>query len=267
MAIDDAKLAPMGDPATLKRNAVTQLMAHIYEESGMGVMETGARQRAQIATATLGLSDNPLGKSLFLFKTFSMAMMLKHWNRAASMGTLGSKLGYGTIMAVYGTVIAATINALVRPLLSGQNPPSVKDPKFWASAIMRGGGLGYFGDFLNDELNAQDKNPWEVLGGPMASEAMSAWSITGKPLVDLYNHRKTTEGADLIKYARDHNPANVWYTSAAWDHMLWNRMQEAANPGYLNRMMDRQRKYDRTYWWNPHDAAPAQGPDFSKVAQ
>jgi hypothetical protein len=263
--IPDDRLKDIGDPKTLKRNAQTAIMAHVYEETGMGVMEIGARQRSAISAATLGASDNPVGRSILLFKTFSMAMMLKHWTRMASLQGLSAKVGYGAALTVYGTAIAALGNQ-IRLLLSGQNRQPMNDKKFWAGAVLRGGGLGYMGDFLYDELNSRDQNIAEALGGPLEGEIQDAWNVTGKPMLQAYNGQRTEEAANLIKWGRDHTPvANFWYTQAAFDHILWFQMQEASNPGYLDRMMQRQQKYNRSYWWNPHDRVPTQGPDITEA--
>jgi hypothetical protein len=60
----------------------------------------------------------------------------------------------------------------------------------------------------------------------------------------------------------------MWYTQAAMDHILWNEMQEASSPGYLDRMQVRAYK-DRgtTYFWDPHENLPSQGPDFAKMVR
>lgn len=269
-AIPDEKLADLGDPTTLKRNATTALGAHVEEEAGMGIMTTGARERARIEKILGGGDPNTVGgqvlRSIMLFKTFASSMVMKHWNRAGSMGTLQSKAVYGTILMVYGTAIAAATNLLVRPFLAGQNPPDATDPRFWAHAILRGGGLGYYGDFLYEQLNSKDNSLGAAIGGPLATDVQDIWNLTGGAAFQKIKGDRVDEAAKVIRMARNNNPLlNTWYTSALWDHWLWYNMQEAANPGYLDRMMDRQQAYGRNYFWDPHDALPSQGPDFSKV--
>jgi hypothetical protein len=268
-AIPDEKLKDLGDPQKLKRDATTALGAHINEETGMGVMETGARQRAQVDKFMGGDENKVLGqvgRSVMLFKTFSASMVLKHWERMGSMQTLGSKAVYGTILAVYGTAIAAAINALVRPFVNGQDPPDMTKAKPWMAAMLRGGGLGFYGDFLYDQVNSKDQSIGAALGGTMTTDLQDIWNVTGGAAFKKAKGEKVDEGANLIRLARDNNPLlNVWYTSALWDHWLWYNAQEAVNPGYLDRMMDRQRTYGRQYFWNPHDALPQRGPNFNRV--
>lgn len=268
-SVPDEKLKDLGDPLALKRSATTALMAHISEEAGMGVMETGARERARVAQY-IDADENKvwgqIGRSVMLFKTFTSSMMMKHWERMGSMGTLGGKAMYGTILGIYGTAIAATVNAIVRPFIAGLNPPSIKDKRFWASAILRGGGLGYFGDFLYEQMNSKDQSLGAAAVGPTGTTMADIWNVTGAALIKKQKGERTDEKANLIKLARDNNPLlKTWYTQALWDHLLWYNLQEAANPGYLDRMTDRQQAYGRSYFWSPHDTLPSHGPDISKV--
>lgn len=261
--IPDEKLG--ANATALKRDAATQLMAHVLEEAGMGVMDTGARQRAQLGQATGGATATSTGKSLLLFKTFATSVMLKHWARMASMGTLGSKAGYLSALALYGTAIAATMNG-VRALLAGQELPDYSSGKTWMSAVLRGGGLGYFGDFLYDAENSNGNTFIESLGGPVATAGSDLWNVTGAAAVKAQKGERTDEAGNLVRLARNNTPfTQLWYASAVFDHLLWNAIQEEANPGYLDRLEERQAKFGRQYWWHPNETLPHAGPDPYKA--
>nr|WP_225777068.1 hypothetical protein [Pseudomonas sp. Marseille-Q3773] len=75
-------------------------------------------------------------------------------------------------------------------------------------------------------------------------------------------------GARLIQLGKGHLPgANLWYTKAATDHMIFLQLQEYFSPGYLNRMLRRaQREFGQSYWWEPGESAPTRAPDLGAAA-
>lgn len=264
-AIPDEAIAHLGDPQALRRHASTQLLAHVLEEAGMGAMDTGARQRVtmQIGT-TKGTIGGELLQSVLLFKSFAASMMMKHWARAASMPGAGSKFGYVAPLIVYGTALAALGNQL-RNVLAGRDPDNMASPQFWGAAALRGGGLGFYGDFLYDEFTEHDTSLIAALGGPGATTAEDVWKLTGAAAIHNMRGERTDEGANLIRFAKGNVPVlNLWYLQSAMDHILWNHMQEAASPGYLERMQAKAEGTKGTTWyWQPGEHAPDRAPDIS----
>lgn len=268
-AIPDEKLAQLGNPTDLKRHASTALLGHILEETGMGVMDTGARERASMLFGTTpGTAAGELTRSAFLFKSFAFSMMMKHWARAAAMPTGGGTAAYAARLLVTGTVMGALATQL-RNLSSGKDPANTAEPRFWGEAFLRGGGLGFFGDFLYAETTQHDTSMIPALAGPVATEAEEVWNLTGAAAIKASRGEKTDEGAKLLRFARGNVPfLNMWYTKAAFDHLIWNEMQEAASPGYLERTQDKAyAQRGTTYYWEPGEAAPHAGPDFAKAWQ
>jgi hypothetical protein len=168
-------------------------------------------------------------------------------------------------LIVYGTLIAAAGNQ-IRNLISGNNPDDMSKPGFWGKAILRGGGLGFFGDFLYDETTGNDTSLAAALGGPGLTTAEDLWNLTGAAAIKHEQGKKTDEGAKLIRFARNSLIPQTWYTKAAVDHLLWNHMQEAASPGYLARMQARQEAtYGKSYYWKPNQDLPQATPDLAKA--
>jgi hypothetical protein len=264
-AIPDEVLVHLGDPDTLRRSAATNLLAHVLEEAGMGAMDTGPRQRVTMQLGTTkGTWGGELLHSAMLFKSFAASMMMKHWARAAQQPGMGSKFGYIAPLIIYGTVIAALGNQ-VRNLLLGRDPQNMASPAFWGAAVLRGGGLGFFGDFFYDEFTEQDTSLAAALGGPLMTTGEDIWKLSGAALIHHLQGQRTDEAGNLIRFAKQNTPGlNLWYTQAAMDHILWNSMQEAASPGYLDRMEERAQAMKGTsYYWRPEDTLPSRAPDVS----
>lgn len=268
-SIPDSQLKDLGNSRALKREAATQLLAHTLEEAGMGAMDTGPRQRVAVNLGTQrGSYGGEIWRSMNLFRGFAFSMMMKHWARAASMPGTG-RIKYLAPLFVYGTAMAALGNQ-VRNLLAGQDPENMnpkENPGFWGKAILRGGGFGFFGDFLYNETTQHDTSLAAAVGGPAATELEDILSLTHGAFFKSQRGEKTDEKAKLIRFAKGNIPLiNMWYTQAAADHLLWNNLQEAASPGYLARMQARQEAtYGKTYYWKPDESLPHAGPDFAKA--
>ena len=260
-SIPDEKLADLGNPTQLKREAATMLLAHTLEEAGMGAMDTGPRQRVSVNLGTQrGTYGGEIWRSINLFRSFGFSMMMKHWARAASMPGSG-KIKYLAPLFLYGTAIAAVGNQ-VRSLLAGEDPDKMvgKDAwKFWGKAVLRGGGFGVFGDFLNDATTGSDSSLAAILGGPGLATLESIWNVTGG--------KRTDEKANVIRLAQQNIPfLNMWYTQQAMNHILWNNLQEAASPGYLARMQQRQENtFGKSYYWKPNEGLPHAAPNIGRA--
>jgi hypothetical protein len=264
-AIPDEAIAHLGDPTALRRHASTQLLAHVLEEAGMGAMDTGPRQRVTLQLGTTkGTYGGELLQSVLLFKSFAASMMMKHWARAAQMPGAGSKFGYIAPLIVYGTVIAALGNQ-IRNVLAGKDPANMASPAFWGAAVLRGGGLGFFGDFFYDEFTEQDTSLAAALTGPMGTTAEDIWKLTGAAAIHHARGQRTDEGGNLVRFGKQNLPVlSLWYLQAAMDHILWNQMQEAVSPGYLERMQAKAEAMKGTSWyWRPEDRVPERAPDVS----
>jgi hypothetical protein len=248
-------------------------MGHILEETGMGVMTAGARQRASLATVGTqgGVGAAVAGellRSSMLFKGFSMSMVTKHWARAASLPTGGGTAQYHATLFTIGT-IAGAVALQLQAMTRGEDPENIVEPKFWGRAILKGGGLGFYGDFLTEATNSDDTHLiTSLLAGPVGTSAESAYNLSLGAAIKAGKGERTDEGGNLIKMARNNNPLSNWYTKAAFDHLIWNDLQEAASPGYLDRMQQRaQKSRNASWWWDPHEGLPHAAPDASKLFQ
>lgn len=179
------------------------------------------------------------------------------------MPTPGSKFAYIAPLIVYGAAIAALGNQ-VRNVLAGRDPENMASLPFWRAAILRGGGLGFFGDFFYDEVTEHDTSLAAALGRPILTTAEDLWKLTGAAAVHAGRGERTDEGAKLIRFTKENTPVlGLWYLQAI-DHILWNSMHDAVSPGYLERMQARAQAMKGTSWyWKPGEQTPERAPDTS----
>ena len=81
--------------------------------------------------------------------------------------------------------------------------------------------------------------------------------------------KETHLGAQTLQSVKGFVPANnVWYTKAALDHLVWQRLMEWASPGYLGNIRSKTlQEYGQDWWWEPGEVAPDRQPEMGKVLQ
>lgn len=258
-----AGLMPGASPAVIKERAASKLLAVVLEEQDVAVIEPGARERAMIQAGTVrGTVKGELVRSFFQFKTFPIAMMMRHWQRGMGMySTAGGKAGYlGTLLAAQ-TVLGA-VAMEINDILGGKNPrPLVGEGagRNWLAAVLKGGSLGLYGDFLFADSTSYGRSLLGAVAGPAAGFLEDVDDLTRGNIIQSMRGEDTDLGAEATRFARGYTPgSSLWYAKAALDRLVFHQMQEYFSPGYLRRAKARARKeYGTTYWWDP-GAAPSE---------
>ncbi|HBS5757894.1 TPA: hypothetical protein MAK53_005026 [Klebsiella pneumoniae] len=261
MRIPDAAVMHLGLPERVRFEAMRRLLAAVSEEVDMAVITPGARE--QLLTGgglQRGTWKGELTRSVFLFKSFPISVVLRHWTRAMGMPSAGGRAAYIAAFLAITTMLGA-LSQQLNDLASGRNPREMtgKDAgKFWLGALLKGGGLGLYGDFLLSDHTRYGGGALASMLGPVAGLVDDVVKLAqGIPLNAVEGKPEQT-GGDLVKLGKGLIPgANLWYAKAALDHMIFNQLQEYFSPGYLRKMEQRSKKeFNQTYWWRPQDVTP-----------
>jgi hypothetical protein len=256
------------DARTLKERAATKLLGVVLEETDVAVIEPGVKERAlMLSNLQRGTWKGELSRSFFLFKSFPIAMLTRHWMRGMNMETSGGKAAYiASLMA--GTTMLGAAALQINEVLSGRDPRNMNPAekggvRNWIQAMMKGGSLGIYGDFLFSESTQHGQSPVASVMGPVIGMGEDLFNLTQGNLVQLAQGKTTHAGAELVKFAKSNMPgANLWYTKAALDHMVFHQLQEYFSPGYLATMRSRAyREFGQQYWWEPGQVAPDRAPN------
>ena len=261
MRIPDDAVKHLGAPERVKFDAMRRLLGAVAEEVDMAVITPGARE--QMVTGgglQRGTWKGELVRSVFLFKSFPISVVMRHWSRAMGMPSAGGRAAYiGTFIA--STTILGALSQQLNDMASGRNPREMtgeEAPKFWLGALLKGGGLGLYGDFLLSDHTRYGGGALASMLGPVAGLVDDVVKLgQGIPLNAVEGKPEQT-GGDLVKLGKGLIPgANLWYAKAALDHMIFNQMQEYFSPGYLRKVEQRSKKqFNQTYWWRPQDTLP-----------
>ena len=271
--IPNAELAALAaqlktTPQRLKDQAATKLLGTVLDETNMAIIEPGARERALMyGGVQRGTWGGELQRSFWQFKSFSIAMMMRHFKRAMAQETGWGKAGYMAALMASTTVLGGMAIQL-NELAMGRDPKNMLDDgalgvpglRFGAAAFLKGGSLGLYGDFLFSDQTQGGQSALAALGGPIAGDIESIFKLKGTAA----DGNADSTGANLVRLLKSHTPgANLWYTKAATDHMIFHQLQEYFSPGYLRNMRRRARKeFGQEFWWEPGDTAPDRAPNL-----
>lgn len=254
-------------PQRLRDAAATKLLGTVLDETSMAIIEPGARERSfMYGSAQRGTWGGELQRSFFQFKSFPIAMIMRHWSRAMAQPGWGKAKYIGALVAT--TTVLGGMAIQLNEIASGRDPKDITDDgmlgvpglRFGMASMMKGGALGLYGDFLFSNQTQGGASALAALGGPIAGDVESLFKL--KDMAGDANFDAT--GANLIRFAKSHIPgANLWYTKAATDHLIFHNLQEMFSPGYLRRMEQRARKdFNQRFWWEPGEAVPDRAPNL-----
>jgi len=244
----------------LRETAATRLMAVVDAETNMAVVEPGARERAAMyGNSQRGEKWGEVRRSALQFKSFPIAMMMRHGARAMAQADGVGKAAY--IAALVGTTTVLGGLALqINEVASGRDPRDMTDKKFWTHAVLKGGALGIYGDFLFADTTQYGQSIAAIAGGPILGDVETLARATLGNLWQVADGKDAKNGA-AVQLLKGKTPfANLWYTKAATD-----QLQELASPGYTRRMQQRaRREFNQRYFASP-DGRNLRAPDWGRA--
>ncbi|WP_060538566.1 hypothetical protein [Pseudomonas sp. NBRC 111125] len=255
-----------GFSAKQKNDAIGKLLGYIQNESEFTSILPGLMTRA---TLRRGTQSGEIGgeslRHLTLFKSFGVAMFERHWARAMQIESTAGRLAYSASLFT-GLLMAGAVTNQLMDIMNGRDPRNMDDPKFWVQAMLRGGGVGIFGDIMNTGLGGDNRGGQSNLTGLLGPVYGTAADI-GLTAGSVF--RKNTEpadvGANMLRIGYQNTPfIRSWYTKAAFEHAVFHDMQELLSPGYLQRMKRRAKKdFGQGFWWSPGKAVPERAPNLN----
>ena len=217
-----------------------------------------ARARETMGTQGGVASGTVLGEALRLFMQFK-AFPLSYVGRQivpATTGYAGKKPAALLAHLILATTLFGYVSMQAKRLAAGKELAPLFDEQGradyrpWAAALVQGGGLGIYGDFLFGEYNRFGGSPLATLGGPAIGDAEAMLRLFGK-LRDGQDGK-----ASAVQFAKSNTPfINTWYAKSALDYLLFWRLNEAMNPGWAGRHEERVRKETGSgFWLKPTEA-------------
>lgn len=239
-----------------RRDAILKLTGFAIEEAEMAVLNPSTTSRFQVGTK--GTVAGELGMALLQFKQFPWALIQQHYIQRANMQGVSPRL-YKLGLFSASTVLGG-IALLMGDIAAGKDPREIYSEengfkfttKFAFEAMIKGGGLSFFGDILNTDWEGRD--PIEKIAGPSVSKVVTLAKLGqdimqgGKNLVG--GDEKTDIARKFIEAGKAFTPwQNLIWTRAAFHNVLLSELNEIAQPGYKARMRNlAEKNHDSGYY-------------------
>ena len=212
------------------------------DRSSYAVIEPDARTRAFMKQGlTAGTAMGEAIRFFFQFKAFPLAILQKAFGREMSFIKEGqyAKGVFGMANLVVGAGIFGYISMTAKDLLRGKSPKDPAKLDTFYAAMLQGGGLGIYGDFLFSKTRT-GAEIMATAAGPFATEAFNAlqaikYGIRGEKDPALRQAYKSVVGNTPF--------LNLFYLKTAFDYAIGYQIMETLSPGYL-REMERKMKKD-----------------------
>lgn len=247
-----------------------RVLEMIEAETGFAVPTTSLRGRAaQVSNIQPGTIQGELLRSGIMYKSFAVTLWHTHITRAMMQQGAMSKAGYFASFAISATLMGA-LRIQLGQIARGADPAPMNAPSFWGRALVQGGGMGIFGDFLASSTNRFGGGVAATIGGPVAGLVSDVASTTFGNAEDALQGRKTHVGNDIVNLLRRYTPGGtIWYARAAFERLVLDNIQKMIDPDALDsfRRKEQQLKsqFGQKFWWRPGQNAPARAPDLNNV--
>ena len=280
-AIPDADILarfPGEDPSVVRNRASSALLGIVKDESNTAIITAGSRERSAMlgdqTKSGAGTIGGELRRSVVLFRSFPWTFLTRQFELAKSMDGGGNRAAYAASLIVTTSMVGVLIN-WIYDLLNGRDPGAI-DPKTaegkrnLIAGLMRGGGLGFFGDFLfaNSDPGARNQSLTSSLTGPVLSQIDEAQQLTLGNLNQEAAGEDSNFGPEAASFAQRQVTPNWWWSKALLDRYIFNAWQEELEPGYNARRMRRQfTNRGTTYYANPAEPEDIRMPDWSRAVE
>jgi hypothetical protein len=247
-----------------------KLLIMVNTETNFAVPSTSMRGRlALTGNVRPGTIAGEVTRSFAMYKNFPVTVLNTHVARSFSLNGVAAGGKYFGAFLVTATLMGALAMQL-KEVAKGRDPINmnpIENPKFWGAAILQGGGLGIFGDFMFSQTNRFGGGLAETVSGPVVGLANDLRNLTIGNILQLVTGEDTNFGREMVNFAARYTPgSSLWYIRLGLERLVTDQVQMMVDPRAAERMRRLERRYARErgqeYWWRPGQSRPSRGPDF-----
>ncbi len=244
-----------------KNDLATKYSMYITDSADTAIPTPGAKEKAYLNLGTeRGTVVGEAVRAFMQFKAFPVTYVTKAAQRQRYARIEEGKSGmFGIAQMMIGTTMMGYLSVTMKDILKGKTPQEVfsdeyvLNPKLLTRALVQGGGMGIYGDFLFGEYGGYGRGLIQTMSGPTFGSIDEIGSIyTAARGGDMDALQRNT-----AKFVTGNIPGmNLFYTKTALDYLFIHGLMEHINPGYLKRTERRMRKdMDQQYYFPPSQSA------------
>lgn len=245
----------------LARDLATRIMEMIDTETQYAVPSTTQKGRVFLTGETQpGTVTGELMRSFAMYKGFGVSVMSFHAMRGAAQKGLSGKGRYFADLIISTTLMGA-LALQMKEFTKGRQPRPMTDTEFWMAAMLQGGGLGIYGDFLFSNRNRFDRGLAETVAGPVVGFANDLGNLTIGNLMEAAAGEETNIASEMINFAGRYTPgSSLWYMRLGLERLVLDQMKlytdKKARQKFRQLEGRYRRDYGQKYWWRPGRREP-----------
>lgn len=206
------------------------------------------------------------------FKSFGLSFLANQIEAIAryamldGRGTLPAAAHYAGAMVIGMTIGGAIAQQLIG-LADFKDPEDMRTPSFWGKALLKGGGLGIFGDMLQANTNRFGQGLAGMVGGP----ALALTSDFVQMPFDMLAAPDGKTAKPAIDFAGRYTPIlpSFWATRGGWRRLVLDQLQWLADPkahqSFTAKERDLRQRTGQEFFWRPGDPMPNRAPHMGAV--
>ena len=229
--------------------AAMKYQTHIFNEESVAIIEAGVRERSVINLGDAGTIQGELGRTLFQFKGFPLAYMMRIGHRAFAQGDIKSRATFLVSLLAYQTLAGAFIVQL-QNIANGKNPEPVFTTDFFTKSLLKGGGLSFLGDLMSAFSDPTGRSFGDFVAGPLISQGGKLGMLLTGMGNNIIEGKESTRLMEVANTLKGNLPLqNLWYSKLIIDRMLYSKLQNMIDPDYLPKLQQRMENRGNSYWW------------------
>lgn len=244
--------------ADMTQDGGTKFHQMITSETDYAVPTPDARVQA-VTNGGLGraTATGQAWRSAMMFKSFPATIIMTHFSRVANQATVSDRLSYLAAITATTTILGG-VALQMKDLAAGREPRQMNDPKFLGAALVQGGGLGIFGDFLASDVNRFGGGPMQTIAGPTGELIDKTLKLSVGNIREALAGEETNILGESVAYINRYTP-DTWQLHL-FVNGLFDQLELYVNPDAQKRfnkiVRKRRKEYGQDYWWKPGELVP-----------